>query len=62
MKTPKPPAETEEQKQVRLRAETDNVRSIQETVQQRTSLFQRLMSPRVSLVTGKAKSAVKLMG
>ena len=44
--------ETAEQKAVRLRSETDNVRSIQETVQDRTDMFRRRKSNRVSITTG----------
>lgn len=54
--------ETAEQRQVRLRSEADNVRSIQETTQQRTSLYQRLRSPRVSIATGRQMSGVSLVG
>lgn len=49
---PKAPVETAEQKAVRLRSETDNVRSIQETVQDRTDMFRRRKSNRVSITTG----------
>jgi len=49
----KAPQETEEQRAVRLRAETDNVRAIQETVQERTDMFRRRKSGRVSITTGQ---------
>ncbi len=58
--TPKAPKETAEQKQVRMRAESENIRSLQSTVQQRTSIFQRLRSPRVSIATGRSSSAIPL--
>lgn len=63
MKTPKPPKvkETPEQKQQRKRAEIDNVRAIQETVQQRTSIFRRQVSPRISLVNGTRSTSASLM-
>lgn len=48
----KAPAETAEQRAVRLRSETDNVRSIQETVQERTDMFRRRKSNRVSITSG----------
>lgn len=57
---PKLPTETEEQKAVRLRAEKDGVRSLQSSVQQRTSLFRRIQSPRLSIATGKANAGIPL--
>lgn len=53
---PKAPGETAEQKAVRIRSEQDNVRSIQEGAAQRTNVFRRLKSPRVSLATGNSSS------
>lgn len=50
---PKAPQETAEQRVQRERAETDNVRAIQETAQARTSAFRRYKSRRVSLATGR---------
>lgn len=61
MKTPKAPEETDEQKAERRRAEADNVRSIQDTVQQRTSLFRRRVSPNVSIATGKSSGTASIM-
>lgn len=58
---PKEPQETASQRQVRLRSEADNVRAIQETAQQRTSIFQRLRNPRVSIATGASSAGVSLL-
>lgn len=49
MKTPKPPEETTEQKQQRLRAESDNTRSMQDYLEVKTGIFRRLQSPRISI-------------
>lgn len=46
--------ETTEQAQQRIKAEADNTRSMQDFLQQRTTFFQRLRSPRVSIATGRA--------
>lgn len=54
------PKETTEQKQQRLRAESDNLRSMQELLQVKTGIFRRLESPRVSIATGKSTAAVPL--
>ena len=51
MKTPKP-QETAEQKQQRIRAESENLKSVQAGLQDRTTMFRRLYSPRVSIATG----------
>jgi hypothetical protein len=61
MRPSRPPAETEEQKQQRVQAEQDNVRSIQQTAQRRTSIYRRLMSPRVSLATGARTSSMGII-
>ncbi len=63
MKTPKveEPTETEAQKEARLRAEKDNLNAVQETVQQRTSLFRRRVSPRVSLVNGTVSTSASML-
>lgn len=55
------PKETEEQKQARQRAEADNLREMQQSVQDRTQMFRRLRSPRVSIATGKTISGSGLM-
>lgn len=51
MKTPSM-QETPEQKRARIEAEKANINSIQKQTQQRTSIYQRIRSPRVSLVNG----------
>ena len=61
MKAAKPPAETAEQKQQRIRAQSDNLRSIQDQLQVRTSMYRRLQSPRVSISTGKRFTAPSLL-
>lgn len=53
MKSPKPPAETPEQKQQRLRAENENMRAMQVQAQDRTTFFRRLRSPRLSIATNR---------
>lgn len=57
---PKMPKETKEQAQQRLRAESDNVRSMQEYLQVKTGMFRRLQSPRISIATGRATVGVPL--
>jgi len=52
MKTPKV-EESPEQKQQRVRAESDNLKSVQQGLGDRTSMFRRLHSPRVSIATGR---------
>lgn len=59
---PKMPKETTEQKQQRLRAESDNLRSMQELLQVRTSMYRRLQSPRVSIATGRSLPGMPLAG
>lgn len=59
MKRPKV-EETAEQKQQRLRAESDNLRSMQELLQVKTGIFRRLQSPRISIATGRSTAAVPL--
>lgn len=54
------PKETTEQKQQRLRADSDNLRSMQELLQVKTGIFRRLQSPRVSIATGKSTAAVPI--
>ena len=61
MRTPSPPKETEEQRIQRVRAEQDNIRSIQDTVQRRTAFFQRRMSPRISIATGARTSSLGMI-
>lgn len=56
--TPKAPEETADQKAQRLRAETDNVKSIQDTVAQRTDMFQRRKSNKVNLSGSKARVSI----
>ena len=58
---PKITGETAEQKQQRQRAEADNVRSIQGSLAGRTSLFQRIRSPRISIATGRSNVARTLV-
>jgi hypothetical protein len=53
--------ETPEQKQQRLRAESQNLRSMQEQLQVRTSSYQRLQSPRVSIATGRSLTGGSLV-
>lgn len=57
---PKQVAETTEQKQQRLRAESDNLRSMQDYLQVKTGTFRRLQSPRISIATGRSIAAVPL--
>lgn len=57
---PKTPVETEEQKLTRIRAEQENIRSLQSTVQQRTNMFQRIQGPRISIATGRSSAAIPL--
>lgn len=57
---PKKPLETEAQKQSRIRAEKGSVRSLQSNVQQRTNMFRRLKSPRISIATGRSSAAIPL--
>lgn len=54
--TPSAPGETAEQKAVRLRSEADNVRAIQDTVNDRTDMFRRRKSNKVSIATGKVSA------
>jgi hypothetical protein len=61
MKAAKPPAETPEQKQQRIRAESDNLRAMQDGLQSRTTMFRRLQSPRISIATGLSSAAVPLV-
>lgn len=44
--------ETPEQAQARINAEEGNIRAIQKQTQDRTNIYQRLQSPRISLVSG----------
>lgn len=53
---PKTPKETPEQAQQRIRAESDNLRSLQESAQIRTGIYQRQVSPRISIATGRKSS------
>lgn len=46
-------SETPEQKQARLKAKSDNLRAIQGDLNNQTNMFRRLMSPRVSIATGR---------
>lgn len=57
---PKTPKETTEQTQQRLRAESDNLRSMQELLQIKTGMFRRMQSPRISIATGRSVAAVPL--
>lgn len=52
MKTPKV-QETAEQQQQRIRAESDNLRAVQDGLQSRTAMFSRFINPRVSIATGR---------
>lgn len=54
MARPKAPKETDEQRQQRQIAEAENVRSIQTNLRSRTSMFNRIRSPRVSIATGRS--------
>ena len=49
----KVPAETPEQQQQRIKAESDNLRAVQDGLGGRTAMFRRLTSPRVSIATGR---------
>lgn len=59
---PKIPAETPEQKQQRVRAESENVAAMQSQLRDQTSYYRRLRSPRVSLATGRPLIGVPLAG
>lgn len=52
--------ETEAQKRARLQAERENLRSTQETLTRRTSMFQRIQSPGVSIATGARSGGLSL--
>lgn len=52
--------ETEEQKAQRIRAKQENVQSIQDYLQTKTSVYQRLRSPRVSIATGRTLSGMRM--
>lgn len=52
--------ETEAQKQQREVAERENISAIQSGLQQRTRLYQRLRSPRMSLATGRVTRSMAL--
>lgn len=53
--------ETTEQKQARIRSENDNVRSIQNTVQDRTAILSRMRGPRLSILNGKTRTGAGLL-
>ena len=53
--------ETPEQRQQRIRAESQNLRSMQDQLRVRTSAFQRLQSPRVSIATGRSLTGGSLV-
>lgn len=57
---PKTPKESPEQAQQRRRAESDNVRSMQEYLKVRTGVYRRLQSPRISIATGRTFSGTPL--
>lgn len=59
MKTPKV-KETPEQKAERVRAKEAQARAIQTNVQNRTSMFARLVNPGVSLITGAVRRRIGL--
>lgn len=46
--------ETKEQRDARQRAQSENIRSIQDSAQARTRFYARLMNPRVSIATGRS--------
>jgi hypothetical protein len=52
MKTPKI-QESAEQKQQRIRAESENLSAVQEGLGSKTNMFRRLKSPRVSIATSR---------
>ncbi len=52
--------ETAAQKRERLRAERENVSTMQEYLQQQTRHYQKMKSPRVSIATGRSFAAVPL--
>lgn len=54
---PKIPGETAEQKQQRIRAESDNINSMQSGLQIRTKMLNRIRMPRVSIATGRSSAA-----
>lgn len=57
---PKIPAETHEQAQQRMKAETSNTQAMQSQLQERTAMFRRINSPRVSLATGRVAMRGKI--
>lgn len=61
MRSNVPSAITPEQSAVRARAQRENIRAIQGTVQQRTRLYQRLVSPRMSLLNGRMNHSAPIM-
>lgn len=58
---PRAPRETAEQRQQRQRAESDNIRSMQDSLSVRTSMFNRIRMPRVSIATGRTLTAPSLV-
>lgn len=56
----KAPAESPEQRQQRVRAESANLRATQDYLKDQTDVFRRIKSPRVSIATGRSTAAVPL--
>lgn len=58
--TPSQPKETALAKSQRQRAQAENVRSIQDSVSDRTKLYRKILSPRASLITGAISTRLPL--
>ena len=58
--TPKPPQETAAQKAERLRAERENVATIQKDLRSKTRFYQRIRAPRMSIASNNITSSVPL--